>query len=84
MLHALKNGSPRSQQMAELAQAPHLDPAQVNELISFAIEEGGIDYAYATMRRLRDQAAELLKRFPDNEQRRALLSLIDFIITREN
>lgn len=63
---------------------PHLDPAQVNELISFAIEEGGIDYAYATMRRLRDQAAELLKRFPDNEQRRALLSLIDFIITREN
>jgi octaprenyl-diphosphate synthase len=84
LLHALKNGSPRSQQMAELAQAPHLDPAQVNELISFAIEEGGIDYAYATMRRLRDQAAELLKRFPDNEQRRALLSLIDFIITREN
>ena len=70
--------------MAELAQLPHLDPAQVNELISFAIEEGGIDYAYATMRRLRDQAAELLKRFPDNEQRRALLSLIDFIITREN
>lgn len=85
LLHALRQtDNPRHQHMTELAQRQCLKPEEVSELISFAIECGGIDYAYSTMQNLRDQAATLLGKFPDSEPKQALMALIDFIITREN
>lgn len=85
LLHALTTTQgERTDRMTALARRESLTPAEVSELIEFAIENGGIDYAYATMNRLRDEAAALLNRFPDSDARRALLALIDFIIVREH
>ena len=49
--------------MMELARQSQLSPAEVDSLIAFAISEGGIDYAYDTMRRLRSQAEELRREY---------------------
>lgn len=85
LLHALTTTSgERTDRMTALARRESLTPAEVSELIEFAIENGGIDYAYATMNRLRNEAAALLDRFPDSDARRAMLALIDFIIVREH
>lgn len=85
LLHALtRHDDPRTPRMTELARREALAPEEVSELIAFAIDNGGIDYAYATMKRLRDQAAALLDEFPDTPARRAMISLIDFIIEREH
>lgn len=85
LLHVLEDeGHPRHHEMVELVKKDSLQPDEIDSLIRFALEGGGVDYAYATMRRLRDEAASLLDRFPPSAMRDAFLSLIDFIITREN
>lgn len=84
LLYALHHsGSAQAPAMMELARQSQLSPAEVDSLIAFAISEGGIDYAYDTMRRLRSQAAETLAIFPPSQWRDAMLTLFDFIISRE-
>lgn len=84
LLYALHHsGSEQAPAMVELARQSQLSPAEVDSLIAFAISEGGIDYAYDTMRRLRSQAAETLAIFPPSQWRDAMLTLFDFIISRE-
>ena len=70
--------------MEALARKETLDTAEVNELIAFAIDNGGIEYAEDTMRRMRDQAVELMARFPQSDVTDAFVALIDFIISRDN
>ena len=85
LLHALENTAhPRHAEMEALARKETLDTDEVNELIAFAIDNGGIEYAEATMRRMRDQAVELMARFPQSDVTDAFVALIDFIISRDN
>lgn len=59
--------------------------AEIGTLIEFAKEAGGIDYAYSTMERLRDEAvASLTSAFPgDNDSVKAFVSIFDYIIHRD-
>ena len=85
LLHVLEDTShPDHHRMVELARQDNLNTEEINFLIHQAVECGGIDYAYATMQRLRDQAVGLLSEFPDSPVRQAMTSLIDYIIVREN
>lgn len=86
LIYALsKADHPRHAEMLELARADVHTADQVSSLIAFAIAEGGIDYAYATMNGLRARAVEILENeFPASAERDALVALFDFIINREN
>lgn len=70
--------------MLKLAQQDSPDARAIEQLINYAIECGGIDYAYATMERLRTQAETVLcNAFPPSQAREAMLSLFNFIIARD-
>ncbi len=85
LLHAIADeNNPCRGDMLALLQKDVLDSSEIETLIRFAVDGGGIEYAYDTMRRLRDEAAALLERFPASPVRDAFLSLIDYIIAREN
>lgn len=86
LIHALsKADHPRHAEMLALARVDVHTADQVGSLIAFAIAEGGIDYAYATMNGLRARAVEILENeFPASAERDALVALFDFIINREN
>ena len=56
----------------------------IETLIDYAKAEGGIEYAYATMERLRAEARGILEPYPDNEAKQAFLSLFDYIIKRHH
>lgn len=85
LLHVLLDESaPDHTAMLHLSQKPELTAGDVDTLINYAISQGGIDYAYSTMERLRSEAAELLAEFPDTEIRRSFLDLFTYIITRHN
>lgn len=84
LLHALLNESlPEHQAMTELSRKETLDDNEIATLISFAKDNGGIDYAFSEMNRLRDEAAAQLVSFPDSDSKTALISLFDFIIARD-
>lgn len=85
LIYALsRTESPRHEEMRRLADSDSLTTEQIETLIDFAKAEGGIEYAYATMERLRAEARSILESYPDNEAKRAFLSLFDYIIKRHH
>ncbi|MCM1071981.1 MAG: polyprenyl synthetase family protein [[Clostridium] fimetarium] len=71
--------------MRELARKESLSADEIATLITYAIDNGGIDYAYSVMRGFRDRASELLDAtFAPSPALDALKSLIDFIIERDH
>lgn len=85
LIYALsRTESPRHEEMRRLADSDSLTTEQIETLIDFAKAEGGIEYAYATMERLRAEARSILEPYPDNEAKRAFLSLFDCIIKRHH
>lgn len=85
LIYALSHTeSPRHGEMRRLADSDSLTTEQIETLIDFAKAEGGIEYAYATMERLRAEARSILEPYPDNEAKQAFLSLFDYIIKRHH
>ena len=85
LIYALsRTESPRHGEMRRLADSDSLTTEQIETLRDFAKAEGGIEYAYATMERLRAEARSILEPYPDNEAKRAFLSLFDYIIKRHH
>ena len=61
LIYALHNTlSPRLPEMQQLMQQDQLTTEQIETLIEFAKEQGGIDYAYKSMERLRNEAIRIL------------------------
>lgn len=85
LIYALSHtDAPRHEEMRRLADSDSLTTEQIETLIDYAKAEGGIEYAYATMERLRAEARSILEPYPDNEAKRAFLSLFDYIIKRHH
>lgn len=85
LIYALsRTESPRHGEMRRLADSDSLTTEQIETLIDFAKAEGGIEYAYATMERLRAEARSILEPYSDNEAKQAFMSLFDYIIKRHH
>lgn len=86
LLHTLRDEAlPACAEMRQLARKENLTADEIACLIAFAVDNGGIDHAYAEMRRLRDQACALLdSEFAPSTALDALKALIDFIIERNH
>ncbi len=83
LLHVLlQEDLPYHDEMLQLSRKPSLETEDINRLIEYAKIHGGIEYAYEKMNTLRQQAAEIIATFPDNDATRAFLSIFDYIITR--
>ncbi len=84
LLYALGRADlPAQQEMLELASRPELEDEDIERLIAYARENGGIDYAYSRMAALRDEATELLDSLPAGEASQQLRELFDYIIARD-
>lgn len=85
LLHTLlREDLPDHEAMSELSRKEILDDAEIAVLTSYAIDNGGIDYAFDEMQRLRSEAAGVLADFPDSEIKDSLLALFDYIIARDH
>lgn len=83
LLYALsRTDLPEHNRMVELVKSEELESNEISQLISFAVENGGIDYAYRRMAELRKDAVEIISRFPDSPTRQAFIGLFDYIIAR--
>ena len=85
LLYALRTApEEEASRMRETLMQQSLDNAEIRALIEFAKVNGGIEYAFATMRRLQAEAMTLLEPYPDSEAKRAFTGIFDFIISRSN
>lgn len=76
------------QEMISLIERDNLSTDEIELLVSYAKDNGGIEYAYATMGRLSKEAREVLDNISDiypvdQEAYSALHSIIDYIVERD-
>lgn len=68
--------------MLQIVHKNELSAEDIATLIEFAKREGGIEYAYATMERMRDEAFAILDLYPEKAVAEDFRSLFNFIIKR--
>jgi octaprenyl-diphosphate synthase len=84
LLHVLLNEqAPDHEAMCALAYKESLNDAEIETLMAYARNNGGIDYAYESMSRMRDEAQALLNIFPASQTKTWLMELLDYIIKRD-
>lgn len=79
----LREDLPGHDEMLELSRKEQLSAPEIATLIEYAKSNGGIEYAYETMARLRTQAIEELEQLPDNAARQSFIDIFDYIIHRD-
>ncbi len=83
LIYALsKKDSNLHGEMVKRVSQNELSAEDITTLIEFAKAEGGIEYAYATMERLRDEAFIILDEYPHNEVADDFKALFNYIIQR--
>ncbi len=84
LLHALSlSDVPGRDEAAALLSKDELSDDEIARLQAFARDNGGIDYAFAAMDKLRAEASEVLAPVPDCPEKKMLLDLFDFVIERK-
>ncbi len=56
--------------------------SEINRLIDYTLQNGGIEYAEKRMFQLADEAKELLSVFPDSDVKSSLFAYIDYVARR--
>ncbi|MCM1349373.1 MAG: polyprenyl synthetase family protein [Firmicutes bacterium] len=84
LLYALNRSElPEHDAMLELSKKEVLDEDEIAILIDFAKRAGGIEYAYESMERLKDEAFDMLKSFPESDTLSAFRDIFNYVISRD-
>ncbi len=86
LLHALDSAPDRQEalRMKNLIVRGNLSADEIQTLVDFAKANGGIDYAYDYMARVRAHAMTLLDSCPESQWRDCFADLFDYIIARNS
>ncbi|MCH7753759.1 polyprenyl synthetase family protein [candidate division KSB1 bacterium] len=60
------------------------DKHDLNEIIAFVNEHGGVEYATKIANQYSEKAIKSLERYPDTPYKRSLTELVEFVTTRES
>lgn len=84
LIYALtKDDAEDHDEMNRLVHKEVLDTDEIEQLIEFAKANGGIDYAYNEMTKLRDEAERELEAYGDCDTIESLKAIFNFVIERE-
>ena len=84
LIYALRRDDlPQRDQMVNLVSQETLSADDIDRLIAYAKEAGGIEYAYDVMHRLRDQAQAILEPFQPNATVAQFMEIFDYVIERK-
>ncbi|OFX85928.1 MAG: polyprenyl synthetase [Bacteroidetes bacterium GWF2_33_16] len=61
----------------------HKNKQKVQEIINFAIKNGGLEYTQQKMNEYRDKALIILNDFPENQSRKSLIDLVNYVVSRK-
>lgn len=84
LLYALRTAPEEvSRPMRDLIIAGDLSAADIETLINFAKDNGGIEYAFSRMLEMEQEAREIIAPLPDSEWKEAFLEIFSYIISRQ-
>lgn len=84
LLHAIHTAPlPISNSVKEMLRKGDLNEQEIGILIDFAKEYHGIEYSFAKMREMQQEADKLLDAYPDSEWKEVFRELFEYIISRD-
>ena len=84
LIYALgREDMPERDEMLALVNKQTLSSDDIDRLIDYAKRAGGIEYAYQTMRRLRDEANDILSPYSPDDTIEQFREIFDYVIERE-
>jgi octaprenyl-diphosphate synthase len=84
LIYTLNNVSKKEKNnIINIVKNHHENDKKVAELIELVKENGGLNYAENVMIEYRNEALEILNQFDDNEARRALELLLNYVVNRK-
>lgn len=84
LIFALKNATEKEKKyFFNIVKNQNKDTEKVKELIDFVKAKGGIEYATKVMEERQQRASAILETFPNNEAKKSLQLLLNYIIKRK-
>lgn len=84
LIYSLKNAEEKERRYYfNIIKKYHKDSNKVRELIDFVKKSGGLDYAKKVMENYQQKAMEILNDFPDNEAKKSLQLMLNYVIKRK-
>jgi len=84
LIYALRNASEKEKQsILEIISRKDFSEQNIQTILHFARENGGIAYAEKQMELYKQKAIDELHIFPDSEEKNALLASVEFVISRK-
>jgi len=84
IIHVLgKNNGTDKKEIIKRIIKHHKNKKKVQEVIDFVIKNGGLDYASGVMNEYKLKALEIIKDFPDNDSKKSMIGLVDYVVTRK-
>ncbi len=84
LIYTLNNVSKKEKNnIINIVKNHHENDKKVAELIELVKENGGLNYAENVMLEYRNEALEILNQFDDNEARRSLELLLNYVVNRK-
>ena len=84
LIYSLKTASEKDRKYYfNIIKNHNKNPKRVKELIDFVKKSGGLDYAEKIMENYQQKALGILSEFPDNEAKKSLQLMLDYVIKRE-
>lgn len=83
LLYALNHGKEK-EKYKEIIKRKDFSNENVDKLINFSIENGGIEYAINKMKTYRDEGKKMIENIKNKEVKESLIKILDYTIIREN
>lgn len=83
LLHALTTvNSKEAEELMNIVSKQDLSETNIHRLISFAKDNGGIEYAYKKMDEYKQKAIEIIETLPESDVKKALNAAVDYVVER--
>jgi octaprenyl-diphosphate synthase len=84
LIHSLENAaSSQRREILSIVKSRHKSKTEINRVIKFVTETGGLTYAELKMNLYRDKALAILDTYPDSEVRESLKTFVNFTTSRK-
>jgi len=84
LIHALENGYKGDKnRIIRSMKSRYIDSKTIQEIIGFVVEKKGIEYSVNKMNEFKDEALNLISNYTDNDAKKSLYMLVEYVITRE-
>jgi len=83
IIHVLeKNNGAEKKEILRTIKKHHKNKKKVQGLIDYIIKSGGLDYSTQKMNEYKAKALEIIAPFPENEAKKSLIDLVDYVVSR--